>query len=107
MEKLLLELLEESKKNKKTLNKLKSLSVEFGLFELAAQLRQIEIDLFPDKEEQVHAKSLSLAFRMVGLNIDAEHCFMINETIIAFNDMNSDFSLKDAAKIIAKKEELF
>ncbi len=80
-------------------------------FDLAAKLRQIENDTWPDTEEikavKAHVGKLQIALRMVQLNVADDVCWLLNETIRQYNEKGSEFSLRDAASLQVKKDELF
>ena len=111
METLMQSLLDEAKKSKSNLVKLKSVAVKFGLFELGAKLREMENDLFPESEElkcaQEQAKKANLLFRMVDLNISEANCWLIEETLKMYNKKKSNFLLTDAVDLTLKKNELY
>lgn len=105
------ELLEKASKNVDTLNELKRLSVRLMDFELASKCRELELELYPvtDKETIAweRAKKLNLAFRMVELNISEDTCHKIEQTLNLYQQMDGDFSLDDATKIMVENGELF
>lgn len=104
-------LLEEAKKDKKKLRSLKQIAVECQMFELGSQLRDLEIDLFPETEEEKEAKlqaeKYNLIFRMVDLNITPSICWLISETIKVSNLKKGKFSISDATDLVLKKKRLF
>ena len=111
MEELLVQMLEKAKTDRKALRSLKSAAVCCQQYSLAANLRQIENELFPETEEIKQAKeraeNLYLLFRMVELNIPKDVCWLIGETVKGYTKKKDGFSLKDACKLIVKREQLF
>lgn len=111
METLFNELIEAAKKNHKGLIRLKDAAITCQQFELAAELRIIERETFPETEEaklaKERAKGLNLAFRMVELNISEDVCWLIEETLKVLNEKKGEFSIDDAVKLQSRKEELF
>jgi hypothetical protein len=111
MELLMQKLFEEAKKSKKNLVKLKSTALHCQMFELAAKLRDLEIELFPNSEEYnlayEQAKKINLLFRMVELNIPESVCWLLEETLKVYKNKKGKFDLLDASKLVAKKNELF
>lgn len=111
MEKLLKELLESAKKDKKGLRQLKNTAVRCQNFELASQLRALELKLFPETKEQKDAKKLAkdlnLVFRNVGLAIDHEKIWVIQKALEVYNKKKMKMDLKDASQIVEKAKELF
>lgn len=111
MEKLIKEAVEAAKKNRKGLCRLKKAAVTLQAYELASQLREIETKNFPETEDVKAAnkksKDLALLFRMVQLEIPTDKCWLIAETLKVYNKKKGKFDLMDAAKLLAKKEELF
>lgn len=88
---------------------MKKATINSGDYGLGAELRQIEIDKFPDSEEDKDIKQqvndLILAMKMVEVKCN-EHAAFRFLMVMKQENMN-DFSLKDAARIIAKGRELF
>lgn len=107
MEKLLLEMVEKAKKNKKAFLNLKNLAVELQMYELGAELRKIQLENFTETEEEKQAKEIQVALKMVELNADTQTSWVLSETFKAIQEKGKEFSLKDAAKIIAEKERIF
>ena len=110
MQELLNELLEKAKSNKKGLVMLKECAVRCQQFDLAAQLRQMEKD-FPHSEEVKEAikysNDVKIAFSMVELKVDEETCWLIGKTIKKHIELGGQFSVKDAAELLSKRDELF
>jgi len=111
MEPLMQTLFEEAKKSKKNLVKLKTTALHCQMFELAAKLRDLEVELFPNSEEynlaHEQAKKANLLFRMVELNIPEPVCWLVEETLKVHKKKKGKFDLLDASKLVAKKNELF
>ncbi len=111
MEKLLLQLVESAKKNRKAFKRLKEAVVGCQQFELAAELREIEKEIFPETDEskkaKYDAKNLHNAFAMVELGIEEGTCWLINETIKSYNEKGGDFSIRDASILMRKRDEIF
>jgi len=104
-------LLENASKNIETLNALKNLACKTKDYELAAECRRLEKELFPETEEEVKAKQkaeeLNLVFRMVDLNIENEVCFRIFKTLELFRKKKGKFDIADAFKIQVESKNLF
>lgn len=107
----LLKLLESAKKDKNNLRKLKMLAAECNLIELAADIRNIEVQLYPESESVKIAKKeadkLNLVFRMVELNIPPRIAWLINKTLKKHWKRRGNFDLEDAAKLRAEMIEIF
>jgi len=108
---LLAEILDEAKKRKSNFDKLKNLAVHCQKYELAAGLRDIELELFPEtpeeKETKKLAQNLNLIFRMVELDVPHATCYKIYSTLILFKKKKGKFDTKDAAKIVEETNRLF
>ena len=108
---LLIQLFEESKKSKKELLSLKNAAVVCQQYELAANIRQIETTLFPETEEtkaaKMLAKELQTLFKMVELDVKEEICWLVYQVVKGYSKKKGSFSLKDAAKLIAKRNDIF
>lgn len=111
MQELLNQLLEKAKQDKKTLQHLKNTAVRAQNFELASNLRAIEIECFPESSEvkkaKEDAKYISLLFRMVELNVSEPTCWLISEAMKQHKKKKGKFSLEDASTLMAKKKEIF
>lgn len=111
MEKLIKEVIEAAKKNRKGLCRLKNAAVTLQAYELASQLREIETINFPVtpaiKKANIEATDLVQLFKMVEMEIPKDKCWLISEALKCYNKKKGNFSLMDAAKLLAKKEELF
>jgi len=111
MEKLLLNLFESAKKDKKKFNTLKKLAIDCQLFQLSAELRDIERDLFPESEEykqaRLTANELDVVFRMINLTVNDSVKWLISETLKIHKKKRGKFSLSDAAILLAKKNAIF
>ncbi len=111
LENQLKELINSAKKTKKGLISLKDTAVTLDCLELAAELREMQENLFPETTEQKDAKKaaeeLRLLFGMVKLNIPPDVCWKISESMKIYSKKKKKFALEDAAKIIAKHQTLF
>lgn len=104
-------LIDKATEDKSLLKAFKNLAVRGQQYELAAEFRDIEKKHFPESDEQRQAKedasALNLVFRMVELNVPEETCWLIANTIKVHNKKKGSFSLKDAAGLLAKKNQYF
>ena len=105
-------LLESASKDVKTLNELKNLAVKLGQYELGAECRKLEKELFPISDEEVKAKErykeIELVLRMVEVGFNSQKVYYkIDKTLELFRKKKGKFDLKDAAKIIADANRLF
>lgn len=105
-------LVSNASKNIETLNDLKNLAVKVGAFELGAECRRLEKELFPETEEETKARArveeLDLALRMVGVKFsDKKLYYIIEETLKVFSKKKGKFDLMDASKIQVKADGLF
>lgn len=107
MEALVMGLLEEAKKNKKVLRSMKDLAVKAQQFELASQLRDIEVANFPESEEEKMGRNFQTALAMVDIKCDEDLAYKIYVTTKEFLEKGGEFSLKDAANIKVNVELAF
>jgi hypothetical protein len=111
MEQLLTNLVKAAKKDKKGLRQLKNTAVRCQQFELAAELRDIETQLFPEsqesKEAKVEAQKIKTALAMVELNVSYDICWIIAQTIKVYIEKQGEFSIHDAAELLVKQKEIF
>lgn len=111
MEQLVQQMLEKAKTDKKSLLILKNMAVQMQQYELAAELRGIEIESFPESEEvkqsKHEAKQISTVFKMVGLNIPDDTAWMILAIVRKYEEKKGDFSTSEAADIEIKTKNLF
>jgi len=100
-------LLEGAKKSKKALRSLKLAALDAGQFELAAKLRDMERELFPDTEDEIYAKQINLALRMSGVNPDLRQSWLIGKTMEAYRKSKGKFAIDQASDLIAKADKIF
>lgn len=105
------ELLEKNQGNRSFLNGLKNLIVKSKQYELAADVRQIEIDNFPEADskhpDKLLAHKVSKALGMVGLNADERVCFKFIKVIEGIKEKDGEFSIMDSAKILADYDKFY
>lgn len=110
-EKLIKQLIESVKKNRKGLNCLKDTAIICRQYELAKQLSDIEKLAFPETEEiklaKGQAKKLKFLFSMIKMDVSEPACWLIAETLKRNNEKKGDFSMNDAIELCLKKEEIF
>lgn len=108
---LLAPLLEEAKKDKRLLESLKKLAVDHRQYEVGANLRDLEKEIFPPRIEELEAKAdaiiLSAAFRLVDLNISNDNCWLIAAVVRRLDEKKDNFSLSDAIEIMKFKKQYF
>jgi hypothetical protein len=108
---LLEKFIESAKTNRKGLEKLKQAVVACQQFELASELRAIELDCFPETEEVKKAKSDARLFQnvlaMVDLKVGEDVCWLIMESVKEHSEKGLNFSIKDAAKLKDKQSEIY
>ena len=100
-------LLEGAKKSKKAMRSLKLAALDAGQFELAAELRDIERETFPDTEDEIYARNINLALRMVGINPDLKSCWLIGKTMHILSKKKGSFDIETATQIQSKAEQIF
>lgn len=101
--KLLTDLVEKSKSNRKLLVAIKNLAVRSQSYELAAELRELEIINFPDTEEtkklREKADLIKRVFQMADMNIEERTCAKIELVMNAVNEWKDEASIKDICRI--------
>lgn len=111
MEKLLSQMMVAAKKDKKQFLALKNLAVKCQQFELAANIRELEKELFPETEEEKQAKGkakeINLVLRMVELNVSEDICWLIYETLKMHSKMKGKFSIRQSTALVVKRKEIF
>lgn len=105
-------LLESATKDVKTLNELKNLAVKLQQYELGAECRRLEKELFPETEEEIEAKKrykeIDLVLRMVEVGFTNQKVYYkIDKTLELFRKKKGKFDLKDASKIICDADRIF
>jgi len=86
---------------------LKLAAIAANQFNLAAQLRDIERESFPDTEDELYAKDINLVLRMVGINPDPRQCWLIGKTMQAYLKSKGKFSIAQATKIQSESDKIF
>lgn len=111
MQRLIEQLIESAKTNKKALLALKNAAVIAQQFELAANIREIEKTNFPLSVEQKAAKErvskLKIALAMTDIKTDDGTLWMVDQVIKKFNKKKGKFDLSDAAAIGSERDKLF
>ncbi|HEX5150415.1 MAG TPA: hypothetical protein VFW07_03140 [Parafilimonas sp.] len=111
MQELLLQMLEAARREKKKFMALKNAVIACQQFELAAELREIERELFPETEEVKEAKALaedaSRVLRWVKIDMPKDVCWLVAQAMKKYFEPNGEFSQKDAAGLVDKYETLF
>jgi hypothetical protein len=111
IEKSMMELLEQSKKDRKVLNLLKVASVTAKNFELAVKLRDIETANFPDSKsiskKKQRAIDIQNVLKYVDIEVPLDVCWTLDKCIKDYDRLKGNFSLRDASKIIAEKDNIF
>ena len=105
-------LLESASKDVKTLMELKNLAVKLQQFELGAECRRLEKELFSETEEEIESKKrykeIDLVLRMVGVGFTSQKVYYkIDKTLELFRNKKGKFDLKDASKIICDADRIF
>ena len=102
---LLERLVDRSKTDRKLLVALKQLAVRSQSYELAAELREVEIIHFSDTEEikklREKADLIRRVFQMADMNVDERTCMKIELLINIVNNLKDGTSLEDIAKVNA------
>lgn len=105
------ELLESCKKRKKALRLLKEACVVADEYGLAAEIREIENNLFSGTPEQKKAielgEKVELLLRMLDLKVDVGTAWLIYKGIEQFNKKKDKFTLSDSVDLKLLKEKLF
>lgn len=112
MEKLMNQLLESAKKNKRGFLELKAVAVRCQEYELASELRQFELDNFPKSKAQKNAESSAkktdVLLRMIGLQLDApKNAWLLEEAFKLYFDKGEELDIKDIARLQIKRDKLF
>jgi len=105
-------LLESASKDVKTLNELKNLAVKLGQYELGAECRRLEKELYPETDEEIQAKErykeIELVLRMVEVGFTSKKVYYkIDKALELFRKKKGKFDLKDASKIISDANRIF
>ena len=105
-------LLKSASKDLKTLNELKNLSVKLRQYELGAECRRLEKELYPETDEEIQAKErckeIELVLRMVEVGFTSKKVYYkIDKALELFKKKKGKFDLKDAAKIISDANHIF
>lgn len=105
------ELLEKATKNKKVIEHLKNACIHGQSYALAAHIRDIEKQSFPETKEEKEAKEISknadLLLRMVEIGTSKSSAYRIYTAVKMYLKKKGKFDLKDASKIIADSERIF
>ena len=104
-------LLEKIKPDHKAICMLKNVAVRCQMYELAAALRGLEVEQFPETEEQKEAKKIGMRmqklFKLVDIDTKPAACWTVIEVLKRYTENDGKFNAADAAPIISKRKELF
>lgn len=111
MENKLNKLLDAVKKDRSQLINLKELAVSNNQYELAAELRGIETELWPkshsDNPKRIEAKIYSKALALVNMKVDESTAFVLLQTAKKVIKHKDQFDLMMSSKIVAEKNEIY
>ncbi len=98
--------------NKKLLEDLKRICVQNQQYQIASELREIEVRLFPNRPERQEALDLAVKvdtlMRMGDIGIgDPKTTWIIYQMIQRYNKLGEDLTLMDAASVQAEANRLF
>jgi hypothetical protein len=109
--KLFENLLDVAKKDRKKLKQLYDLVIHCQQYEFAAEIRDLEKDLFPITPEEESAKingaRIRCAFNMAGYNVDTPTAWLFNEISVMVRKKKGSYTLKDSSILVEKMKELF
>lgn len=104
-----IELLQELLNSKAGVRGLKILSVELQQYELASNLRELELKKYPDTREnedyKQHIEKLQTALRLIDINCDLTTTSNIYQ-IMKTEDLEN-LTVKDVKEMVAKSKFLF
>lgn len=103
----MIELLEKAKIDRRALFRLKEVAVILKEYELASQIRQLELDNFPETKAEQEAKAIRLVLKSVGIDTEDKTCWLILETLKLHKEKGSEFNEDDAKKLVNKQKELW
>ena len=106
------QLLDSASKDLKKLNELKNIAVKLYQYELAAECRRLEKELYPITDDEVLANKrvddLKTLFEMVEIGFnDKKVYYKIDKALELFKKKKGKFDLKDASQIISDANRLF
>lgn len=100
------EILKKATTDRTVLRNLKTLIVKAQRFELAAWVRELEVKSFPPSEDDKLASKVSGCLAMVDIKCDDPTAWKIYMAIKTLIEKGEEFSIKDAAEIKAKAQNL-
>ena len=99
------------KKDKQSLQKVKEFAIDNCLYELGANIRDMEKALYPiddkDKIDIERALHLSRAVKMSDVNCSSKVAFIVEKVLYELNKKDSDFNLKIASDISTESNRIF
>ena len=112
MEKIMNEIAEFVKKDESAFNDLKTFASQHELINVSINLREKESDYFPETKEMKKVKESVITAKgclaMTGMVINDEKAVYIIASVIGMvNKLGEQFSLKDAAEIKMKADEIY
>lgn len=111
LSKQLIDVVEKAKSNKQVLRKLKDASVHAQMYELAAELRDIEVKNFPKSEEQKEAewlaRNIQTLLSMGNLSVPVNTCWLLFQIISVYNKKKGKTDLKTITDLVNTMDILF
>lgn len=105
---LIRKFLTEASRNKEGLKRLKDTAVACQQYELAAELRQLENEQFPEQQHEKEAKEAQLLFRMVDINVEEpKTAWLILKVVQSYIEKGGDYDIDSAAKLETEAKKLF
>lgn len=100
-----------AEKDREVLKGLKNLAVQTRNYELAANLRTLEVEKYPEalttSKEYKNAEVFDVVLRLVDMNIGIERAYLVLECAKVFIKKKGNADMKDTAKIKSKAKKIF
>jgi len=104
-------LIELAKKERYMLNILKEVALRFDDFDLASELHEIEVELYPESKkttkEYKDAKAFTTILKIAELKADIKIGYLTLECAKVFIKKGGESALKDVAKIVDRAKKIF
>lgn len=109
--KLLPDLVKASTKSRKAITLLKNLTVVTQQYELASELRALELEYFPEtpeiKAQREEAKRFVQILSLVDISISEKNAWVVLKAKTKLDELGISFCLDDGVKILLERDNIY
>lgn len=111
IEDLLMQMLHKAKESKHGLDNLIRISISFKQYELAREIRELKIKLFPeteiDKERNEKIQVIQTLFKMCDMDVPEKAAFIAYELVSLYNKKEGNTDMDSVSEIQANADKFY